>query len=278
MLAKSAMEQGLPLIIVNTYYPGIADYINDIEQEVIILFDEFDKTFAKLDDINPQTEMLTLFDGISAGKKLFVITCNELRNLNDYLINRPGRFHYHFRFEYPKADEIKEYLEDKLNKEYYKEIDKVIAFSHKINLNYDCLRAIAFELNQGDSFEVVIQDLNILHINDEKYELIAYFKNGVVSHLKTYLDLFDEDEIRKEFEDEETGYDAFFLTFTPSDAIFDYTRGGNVISGKDIKIEVEKYLDSNDPKDKAIYDKYANTELDFLSIRHRKNKNLHYAV
>jgi hypothetical protein len=278
MLAKSTIEQGFPLIVVNTYYPNIADYINNITQEVVVLFDEFDKTFANRDDVNPQTEMLTLFDGISAGKKLFIITCNDLHKLNDYLVNRPGRFHYHFRFEYPKAEEIKEYLEDKLAPEYHHEIDKVITFSHKVNLNYDCLRAIAFELNQGDSFEVAIQDLNILHLDNEIYELTVYFKNGMASHIRTRLDLFDEEENREEFEDEESGYDAFYLTFTPSDAIFDYARGGNVISGNDMKIEVMKYLDCDDPERKAIYDKYANAELDFLSIRHRKNKNLHYSV
>ena len=53
----------------------------------MVLFDEFDKTFSTNDRNNagdPQTEMLTLFDGLSTGKKLFIITCNELKNLNDY--------------------------------------------------------------------------------------------------------------------------------------------------------------------------------------------------
>ena len=40
--------------------------------------------------------MLSLFDGLDNGKKLFVITCNEVERLNAYLLNRPGRFHYHF--------------------------------------------------------------------------------------------------------------------------------------------------------------------------------------
>ena len=47
---------------------------------------------------------------------MYIVTCNELRGLNDYILNRPGRFHYHFRFEYPTATEIREYMEDKLEK------------------------------------------------------------------------------------------------------------------------------------------------------------------
>lgn len=167
-LAVEATKVGLPVIIVDTYIPGIASFIEEIEQEVMILFDEFDKTFGSIKAADgmadPQTEMLTLFDGLSQGKKMFVITCNDLNSLNSYLVNRPGRFHYHFRFEYPSDVEITEYLEDKLDKQYYSEIEKVISFAHKVDLNYDCLRAIAFELNFGEPFETAIKDLNIINL------------------------------------------------------------------------------------------------------------------
>lgn len=151
LLAARGIEEGYPLIIVNCYYPGIADFLASIQQEVIVLFDEFDKTFSgKRDESNsiddPQTEMLTLFDGLSQGKKLFVITCNELRGLNDYLVNRPGRFHYHIRFEYPTDMEVKSYLEDQVPECMYSEINKVIAFSHKVNLNYDCCGQLLLSL------------------------------------------------------------------------------------------------------------------------------------
>ena len=116
MASIKAIQNGYPLIIVNTYIPGIADFLSQIDQEIVVLLDEFDKTFnGGKDNSNnakdPQTEMLTLFDGINSGKKMFIVTCNDLRGLNDYLVNRPGRFHYHFRFEYPQAEEIREYMQ-----------------------------------------------------------------------------------------------------------------------------------------------------------------------
>ena len=40
-----------------------------------------------------------------------------------------------------------------------------MSFSRKIDLNYDCLRAIAFELNTGISFKEAILDLNIVRDN-----------------------------------------------------------------------------------------------------------------
>ena len=121
ILSVEAVKKGIPIILVDQYIPGIASYIEAIDQRVMVLFDEFDKTFADIKasdgEVEPQAALLGLFDGMSQGKKLFVITCNDIRKLNDFIVNRPGRFHYHFRFEYPSADEIRTYLYDKLGKE-----------------------------------------------------------------------------------------------------------------------------------------------------------------
>ena len=150
LLSVKAIENGYPVIMCDTPYPGIADFLGSIQQEIVVLFDEFDKTFAQLEGQgDPQAEMLTLFDGLYMGKKLFIITCNELRKLNDFLVNRPGRFHYHFRFAYPNDAEVTEYLQDNIAKEFWGEIPAVAEFAKKVDLNYDCLRAIAFELNMG---------------------------------------------------------------------------------------------------------------------------------
>lgn len=176
-LGLKARKKGIPVILVNEYHEGIANFLEEIEQTVMILFDEYDKTFDEKKH-NCQAEMLSLFDGVSAGKKLFVITCNEIQSLSQYLINRPGRFHYHFRFLYPTADEIRAYMEDKLDKQYYDEIENVIAFSVRMNLNYDCLRSIAFELNTGSKFQEAINDLNIIRISQYKnIKIIVEFEN-----------------------------------------------------------------------------------------------------
>ena len=176
-LGLKARKKGIPVILVNEYHEVIANFLEEIEQTVMILFDEYDKTFDEKKH-NCQAEMLSLFDGVSAGKKLFVITCNEIQSLSQYLINRPGRFHYHFRFLYPTADEIRDYMEDKLDKQYYDEIENVIAFSVRMNLNYDCLRSIAFELNNGLKFQEAINDLNIIRISQYKnIKIIVEFEN-----------------------------------------------------------------------------------------------------
>ena len=197
-LCERAVSNGYPVIIVDQFIPGIAAYIESIDQEAVFLFDEFDKTFGDIrtgdNEADPQARLLSLFDGTSQGKKLFVITCNSLSRLSDYLVNRPGRFHYHFRFDYPTSEEITVYLTDKLGGQYQAEIDKVAIFSQKVSLNYDCLRAIAFELSLGEPFEKAIQDLNIINANEERYDIALYCVGGIVLTAKAeLLDLFNRD-------------------------------------------------------------------------------------
>ena len=185
-LCVSARNMGYPVIIVDACLPGIAGFIASITQECVVLFDEFDKTFRSNDNRDDQAALLSLFDGTCGGKKLFVVTCNELYSLNSYIVNRPGRFHYHFRFDYPTQEDITEYLHDKLDEQFYPEIRKVVEFSKKISLNYDCLRAIAFELNLGISFSDAILDLNIMTTEDEVYTVYLYFDNGKRLHAFNY--------------------------------------------------------------------------------------------
>ena len=278
VLANEAIKQGLPLVIVNTYIPGIADFLQSMNQEMVVLFDEFEKTFGCRQDFNPQVEMLTLFDGISTGKKLFVITCNELRALNDFLINRPGRFHYHFRFEYPTAAEIEEYLKDKIDEEYYGEIEKVVAFSRRVNLNYDCLRAIAFELQTGLSFEVAIKDLNILHLDSEKFNLRLHFDDGSVSTLRNhYMDSFSDEQLRLEFQDPVTKYWVINLTFTPCDTHFSTEIGSMIIDADKLGYEVNlEYVEEE--KEAEIRERLNRVKPKYLSLHRIMSKSIHYTV
>lgn len=239
LLAQKSVKRGIPVIVVNKFYPNIAQYIETIEQEVMILFDEFDKTFANIktseNETEPQASLLSLFDGISQGKKLFVITCNELRNLNDYLINRPGRFHYHLRFDYPNENEIKEYLQDKLTQKYWGEIEPIVAFSKKINLNYDCLRAIAFELNAGEKFADAIKDINIVNTEEAEYNVALHFTDGtIMTRKKHVLDLFDE-EISIVVRDEKYR-EIVIASFAGYNCKYNHDMRTNVIMGENINL------------------------------------------
>lgn len=276
MIAIEAIKQGYPVILANRYIGGIANFIESINQEVMILFDEFDKTFKSRDNENPQDTMLSLFDGTSAGKKLFVVTCNQLNALNDYLVNRPGRFHYHFRFDYPGADEVETYLKDKLEEKYYDQIPAVVDFSGKIDLNYDCLRSIAFELNLGTPFAEAIKDLNIINMNETSYKLTVLFKDGYRTSCTKRLDLFNGAQ-RIYFEIKlKDGFwpDCYINT---EDIQYNPANGEQFIDGKKVDV-INPYSKSEDDEK----DRYEAFEKDNgvvkVIISRARERDIHYAV
>lgn len=286
ILAQNAIAAGYPLIVVNNYIPGIASFIDSINQECIILFDEFDKTFSAFKGHDPQAEMLTLFDGVSQGKKLFVITCNSLIGLNDFLVNRPGRFHYHFRFEYPSDCEITEYMKDKLNEKYWGEIPKVVNFSKKVALNYDCLRAISFELNNGLSFTEAIKDLNIINLNAERYLITAHFTDGSVLEGRSDGESIDMFSSEKDYVYLYTdkGHNYCDLTFIPMLAKYDIDKHCLVLSGENASLlwqhsdeDIEHWSDEIKTK-RADFLNWRNKKLDYVTFNRKYEKQLHYTV
>lgn len=275
MLMEAAVNNNLPVIIVDSFAPGIASYLEEIEQEVLVMFDEFDKTFADIkvgeNEADPQAGLLSLFDGLSQGKKLFVVTCNSLRKLSDYLVNRPGRFHYHFRFNYPSDEQVIEYLQDKLEEQYYPEIDKVVVFSKKVNLNYDCLRAIAFELNMGTPFEVAIQDLNIINTREQKYTVVVYCKNGkMLKRTDVSMDLFADEEVSIYFY--HGGRYVATMSFNTSNCMYNPAAGQYIVKGDNIDVGD---LDDDDEDQEKERNKYVP---DYAVIIRNLDKDIHYAV
>ena len=269
-LAIKARDYNLPLIIVSDYIPGIADFISSIEQEVIVLFDEFEKTFANRDDINPQEEMLSLFDGIDSGKKLFVVTCNEVTKLNTYLLNRPGRFHYHFVLSNPTPDEIKEYMTDKLNPEYHHLIKKLIGFAMNVDLTYDILRAIAFELNMGYSFEETLMDLNISKEGTPKFDIRVEFADGTFRiHKGEYINTYSNDRkyiwLNGKNND---GMDSMRIAFNPSDIIFDMDHAEMTLNPEKLfeRFVDRDYFDMDKPEEAKHFEYLMNVEITKISF------------
>ena len=182
LLAEKGKELNLPLIIVDEPFKGVEDFLESITQECIVLFDEFEKNFDFDDGDNDKTtqdKLLSLFDGVDNGKKLYVITCNEIEEISIYLLNRPGRFHYHFTFGVPTAEEIKEYLENNLTGNAVEYIPDILRMSAFADFTYDVLRAIVFELNNGYGLSETLEDLNIERARSIKIQLTLTFANGV---------------------------------------------------------------------------------------------------
>lgn len=215
-LAKDARDKySLPVIIVSYAYQGITEFIDSIKQDAIFIFDEFEKTFPDTganseSDKESQSSFLGLLDGMSNQKHLYVFTVNSLHQVSSYLINRVGRIHYHIRFAYPSKNEVREYLKDNLEEQYYSEIDSVVTYASRIDTNYDSLRAIVTELNNGYTFKESIADLNINASTNNNYAIRVTLSNGKSISAINSGNLYDlNDLIHGYFKDTTTGKSVF---------------------------------------------------------------------
>lgn len=196
MAEQFVNEKELPVILVDQPYHGVADFISSIKQEAMVLFDEFEKVFdQKNKDIEQQDSLLGLFDGLSTTKHMYVVTVNDLYRLSSFMQNRTGRFHYHFRFEYPTGDEVREYVRDNSDNIDKETVEKIVDFSAKVKVTFDTLRSIVFEISQGYTFGEAIQDLNISRGDNTRYSLTLIDENGKEHAMRgtQELDLFDSE-------------------------------------------------------------------------------------
>jgi hypothetical protein len=146
-LSIECAEIGIPTIIINAPWTGdkFNKFMQDISQECMVLFDEFEKVY----DSEEQEVILTLLDGVFPSRKLFVLTCNDKWRIDSHMRNRPGRIFYMLDFKGLEADFIAEYCEDNLkNKSYIEKVCQVGAMFAQFN--FDMLKALVEEMNRYD--------------------------------------------------------------------------------------------------------------------------------
>jgi hypothetical protein len=197
-ICKEALKKGFPVILVKENLDNIAQFIETICQPSVIVLDEFEKMYqdncqTDKDDLEGQNNFLNLFDSFLEGKKLFLLTCNDIRNVSEYLLNRPGRLHYHFRMNRLSISEITEYCADNLGKENHGLIPDLCSLGARISdFSYDMLRSIIFELNTYKcSLAEARRVLNIEARAKSPFNFSVYFKSGKIETDFDYIDMTD---------------------------------------------------------------------------------------
>lgn len=144
MISVELLKQGKPTIVINTDYSDsdFLKFLQDIDTETVILFDEFEKNYSKTE----MESLLTLLDGTMDSKKLFLFTVNS-----DYLIdamrNRPNRIFYNITFGGLSEDEVVAYCKDALLDKSL--IQHVVATSKIYDpFNFDMLKSLVEEMNR----------------------------------------------------------------------------------------------------------------------------------
>ena len=118
-----------------------------------------------------------------------------------------------------------------------------------------------------------------MNIQREDYNIVVMFKGGARSRmLKDYrMDLFEDEDINIRMNDED-GFE-FNVRFNPTDAVYKFELGGNVVPGSEID-NVCWFDDWYDDDEEAIakLNERKEREVDYILIRRNYGKNIHYAV
>lgn len=162
ILANKMIEKGFPVLLVEKPYGGssFSEFLNNIG-ECVLFFDEFGKIFREMDDCDPQESLLSVFDGTQSIKRMILLTENETHKINDYMLNRPGRVFYHFRYDKLEEDLVREYC---ANKNIDEDTIEAILFriSSSKEFSFDVLQAVIEEyLRFGGDIKEIFKDLNI---------------------------------------------------------------------------------------------------------------------
>jgi hypothetical protein len=184
-ICAEAIKKDIPVILVTENFDNITSFIETINQNVVVFIDEFEKLYPDFrskerDVISGQDSLLNLFDSTLSGKKLFLLTCNDVSDLSGYLLNRPGRLHYHFKTNRLSIDRINEYCSDNLPSEMSGIIPEICSLGARIpDFSYDMLKAIIFELKEYRSdLPEVKRILNIEAQARSAFDFTVYFKSG----------------------------------------------------------------------------------------------------
>lgn len=148
-----ANSLNLPIIIVDRQLEDICNFLNDIPQNVVLILDEYEKTFGE------STEMLQIMDGAlnSKFRRVFILTTNNLY-VDSNLLQRPSRIRYLNKFDHLSPSIVEEIVDDCLIHKQFKN---------------QCVKFISnLELITVDIVKAVIKEVNIHEEEPEQFQEI----------------------------------------------------------------------------------------------------------
>lgn len=171
-LINHYVANGFPVILMDEAFEhmdsALANFISQISNAVF-LFDEFEKVFSK----DAQQYLLNFFDEKSNMNRLSIAISNS-RAISEFMLSRPSRFFYHFKYGKLDNDTITEVAT------YYglsKSVaDALIIYKERLDyFGYDILISIIDELQFRNTENVaeVIETMNIdliEYMDLKKYE------------------------------------------------------------------------------------------------------------
>lgn len=197
---EAVEKHKMPVLMITTPFSGFDfnNFLEQIKQPCLVNVDEFEKVYSKREDKDPQEELLSMFEGGAHHNKLWLLTINETKKMNEYMKNRPGRIFYHFEYSSLPEETVVEVCKDKgFDKE---QIDNLLSFAGLIKeFTFDVLTSIIEECQDFDIMpKVAVKRLNIIlaSASELKNPLVEIYVDEQLIMSKSYYEFdLEEEEI-----------------------------------------------------------------------------------
>lgn len=196
---KIATDSNMPVLCLNMPLAGakFIEFLTEIENPCIIFIDEFEKVYH---DEERRQGMLSILDGASSNKHLFLLTSNSDK-IGEFFTNRPGRIRYHKQYDNLPMDVLHQVVEDKVKDKGMRK--KIKDFLEKFgSINPDTLVSVIEEcLIHGEGPEEFTPIFNVKTEFSGAWDVTVFSKTiapkkdipvKIRPKLKKFLDEYDE--------------------------------------------------------------------------------------
>lgn len=233
-----ANELNIPIVLVNKDFNGIPDFLNQIQQEIVVFCDEFEKVFNEKDG-----SILTIMDGVldNGYRRVFLLTTNQMR-INENLIQRPGRLRYLKHFGDLDKETIELIVNDCLI--YPEHNEDTIQFISRLELiTVDIVKAVVSEVNIHNESPEEFKDVFNVKERPDKYILYQIKDDGDEKIINASISSYVYEDL---FRNSNPRYSSYL--FGIGDVILD-----KIINEEELLFQVkQEYLDQDEVAKTAI--------------------------
>jgi hypothetical protein len=159
ILSNNAIKAGLPVIMISEMEVTIdtIEFLNTLK-DVVLFFDEFGKNVNR----QLQNKMLTVLSGITGGRKLVLLTENDVNYISEFILDRPGRVYFHYHYDRLQREIVDGYCSDNnVKKEIYEAI--VEKYEESPDFSLDHLKGMIeyHIIRPDDDFDKILYRLNV---------------------------------------------------------------------------------------------------------------------
>jgi hypothetical protein len=233
LIAEKASADSKSVIVINEPFCGSNfNSIFDKLPDSVIVFDEFEKVYNQQD----QESLLTIFDGTTSTKCLFLLTANNYNAINTHLINRPGRLLYSIEFSGLTDSVVDEYLEVNLhNAEHAVGIRKV--FSVFSGTTFDMMKGLVDEVNRTNRPATELLPYLNIDISGDKFTqysaLIQYNGKPIDNNVLLDQNPLGQKSVNVYFDGVDANGEHDWTEFNLSMNDFKEVKGTNIVYVKD---------------------------------------------